>query len=356
MKTKKRKTKIMSDTTDLLLPISSSLPSGKNVRYDDIYNQIRLKRTKAIEDKDDALWRNILELTEDVLINTSKDLHIACWWVEAKTHISGMNGLHIGLTLIKELSEKFWDTLFPLDPKDPDVRLSSYEWINEKLVDTVLYISILTPTIKGEAPICLHNYIDAIELQKNLSKSGNRKKEILDHALNDGKQTVDSIRKSQIIADISFSLSVLTKTTACIKILEDLESFLDSKHPKEGLSFRNLIKLLEHIRQFTEKTLELAQNHKEAKEQSASEEHIEATPTLSLEETIHDQVKNLSIEECHIFLNHLEKRITFIDPKSTAPYLIRRAAEWGSMSIGALIEDLAAKDVDIKQLARILGI
>lgn len=346
----------MSDTDNLLLPISDSFPSGKNVRYDDIYNQIRLKRTKAIEEKDDTLWRNILELTEDVLIHTSKDLHIACWWLEAKTHTSGINGLLTGLTLIKELSEKFWDTLFPLDPKDPDVRLSAYEWINEKLVDTVLYVNILTPSIKGEPLICLHNYIDAAELQKNLAKSGNRKKEILEHALRDGKHTLDSIRKSQIIADIGFSLSVLTKTTSCIKLLEDLESFLDGKYPKEGISFRNLIKLLEHVRQFTEKTLELAQNHKEAKEQPVSEEVVEETPTLSLEETIQEQVKNLSIEECHIFLNYIEKRITFIDPKSTAPYLIRRAAEWGNMSIGALIKDLAAKEVDIKQLARILGI
>lgn len=346
----------MSDTAYLLLPISATLPSGKNVRYDDIYNKIRIKRSKAIEEKDDSVWRNILELTEDVLVNTSKDLHIACWWVEAKTHISGINGLHIGLTLIKELSEKFWDTLFPLDQNDPDVRLSSYEWINEKLTDTVLYVSILTSSIKGEPPICLHNYIDAIELQKNLSKSGSRKKEILEHALNDGKHTTDSIKKSQTIADISFSLNVLTTTTACIKLLEGLELFLDEKHPKEGLSFRNLIKLLDHIRQFTAKTLELAQNHKEAKEQPIIEEHQEETPVLSLEESIQEQVKNLSIEECHIFLQHLEKRISFIDPKSTAPYLIRRAAEWGNMSIGALIEDLAAKDVDIKQLARILGI
>ena len=67
-----------------------------------------------------AGWKPVAELADKVTTYESKDLQIVSWWIEALLRIHGFAGLRDGFRLARELSEAFWDQLYPL-PDDEGI-------------------------------------------------------------------------------------------------------------------------------------------------------------------------------------------------------------------------------------------
>ena len=45
--------------------------------------------------------------------NQSKDLQLAVWLLDVQTHANGFAGAAIGVRLVRELMERYWDNLYP---------------------------------------------------------------------------------------------------------------------------------------------------------------------------------------------------------------------------------------------------
>jgi type VI secretion system protein ImpA len=82
---------------DILNPIPGENPSGENLRYAPVYDQIKEARR---EDEDisqgdwqtevkKADWVVVVKLAGEVLAKKSKDLQIAAWLTEAQLHREG---------------------------------------------------------------------------------------------------------------------------------------------------------------------------------------------------------------------------------------------------------------------------
>ena len=85
---------------DLLNPISADNPTGKNLRYDPLYDKIKEARR---EDKDIpqgdwqierklADWPLTIKLTSDALATQTKDLQLAVWLTQALLRREGVHG------------------------------------------------------------------------------------------------------------------------------------------------------------------------------------------------------------------------------------------------------------------------
>src|SRR4029077_10366410 len=103
----------------LLNPIPGDNPSGKNLRYDPLYDKIREARREeeALPQGDwsygikKADYPLAIKLATEALSTKSKDLQIAVWLTEAVLFRDHIAGLRESLDLLKGLLETFWDTL-----------------------------------------------------------------------------------------------------------------------------------------------------------------------------------------------------------------------------------------------------
>lgn len=126
----------MVDLQPLLEAVSAELPSGESLEYDAAYLEI----AKAIQGKpEDPItgekaqppnWRDIDKSARE-LLNRSKDIQVAIYLARALIHLEGINGFRDGVILIRDLLEKYWDTIHPqLDPEDafdPTARVNILE-------------------------------------------------------------------------------------------------------------------------------------------------------------------------------------------------------------------------------------
>src|SRR5690349_11612947 len=139
-------------TDDLLAPIPGDHPAGTDLRWTAEWDRIKEARRphddldsgKWIKkDRKIADWRTVEELASTLLRDRSKDLQLALWLTEAGMKLHGFTGLRDGLRLTRELMVRYWDSgLFPPMEDGPEDRAGPFEWLNNKLVDSIIAIPI----------------------------------------------------------------------------------------------------------------------------------------------------------------------------------------------------------------------
>jgi type VI secretion system protein ImpA len=118
------------DLAALLEPIPGDVPQGVDIREDfssqSPYNRLRDARSDARDaekmlDNGDPnagdpapLWRSVRDIGLKALKETTKDLEVAAWVTEAYVRTHGLAGLYAGASLIRGLTDQYWDGLFPL--------------------------------------------------------------------------------------------------------------------------------------------------------------------------------------------------------------------------------------------------
>jgi type VI secretion system protein ImpA len=127
---------------ELLQPIPGENPSGADLRYEPIYNEIKEARRQDDEAPQGqwervrklAEWPLVIRLSSSAIAQKSKDLQLAAWLTEALLKQEGYGGLRSGLDLIGGLIEKFWDTLYPeIEDGDVEMRAAPLSWVGLKL-------------------------------------------------------------------------------------------------------------------------------------------------------------------------------------------------------------------------------
>ena len=144
------------DVDALLRPISDERPSGEELRYTQIYDDI--KEARRADDPLDmgdwqrdlktSDWNRVVALALDALETKSKDLQIAVWLTEALAMATGFGGLDKGLRVITGLLESFWETLYPeIEDGDLEYRIAPLEFLNGKVSQTASQIPLTQPGV-----------------------------------------------------------------------------------------------------------------------------------------------------------------------------------------------------------------
>ncbi|MGB7801759.1 type VI secretion system protein TssA [Buttiauxella sp.] len=106
----------------LLAPVDNDQPAGRNVEYDQIYNDIR----EARESDPDYLpqgewatplrkadWSKVVRLSTRVLQKESKDLQVACWLAEGLSQQQGISGILDGIGFLTPFMQTYWQNGWP---------------------------------------------------------------------------------------------------------------------------------------------------------------------------------------------------------------------------------------------------
>lgn len=114
-----------------LKPISAARPVGEDISYDDDFQFIReeVNKLSGIDAE------RITSLAEKLLIQSSKDIRVATFYIWARLQQDGEAGLAQGLTLLAALLERYGDDIHPLRERP---RKAALEWLaGSKVLDTL---------------------------------------------------------------------------------------------------------------------------------------------------------------------------------------------------------------------------
>lgn len=147
-------TELKIDIEPFLVPISSDNPSGENLYYTEVYDQIKeAKRSDDLLEKGEwatelkaSDWRQVIEICSEAIQERTKDLQIVVWLTEALLQQHGFSGLALGLRLLTRLTSEFWETLYPkIEDGDLDFRAGPFTYLNEKIPNTLYKVQICDP-------------------------------------------------------------------------------------------------------------------------------------------------------------------------------------------------------------------
>lgn len=123
-----------------LSPISVDLPAGEDPGYDDDFQQMR-EEVNKISGADTTL---ACTLAEKLLVSSCKDVRIATYYIWARLHMDGENGLADGLALLAGLLQRFGEQLHP---QRSNSRKLAMEWLSgSRVLDSLSLYPEVTKT------------------------------------------------------------------------------------------------------------------------------------------------------------------------------------------------------------------
>jgi type VI secretion system protein ImpA len=242
------------DVEALLRPISAAEPSGADLRYQPITDQIKEARREE-DDLNQGVWKHdvktadyaqVIKLANEALAKRSKDLQIAAWLSEALLRREGFGGLRQGLDLIRRLLEDYWDTVYPQIDEDGDLELRAtpLRWIGSQLDRTV-----------RSAPITQagHSWFEYRETRtipsEQEAKSDSAKMQKRNEAINGGALSPEEFEKGFEATPVAFSQLVYDNLTGLGQFLDEFGAFCDEKFGEAAPNFGPLRGGVEEVQQ-----------------------------------------------------------------------------------------------------------
>ena len=236
---------------NLLNPIPGENPSGEDLRYAPIYDQIKEARREEeeiaqgdwVHDVKKADYPLVVKLATEVIATQSKDLQIAAWLTDALIRTEGFAGLKQGLQLLYDLTTTFWDTVYPqLEDGDAELRASPLQWVGT---------SIGFPLRSVALDRAGHGWVDYTESRKIPTEEQadtDEKVTARRKALSDGKLAPEVFDKSfgeTPKADYKAAEAALDESA---KIVETFDSLCRDKFGDAAPGFTDLKRTLQEVR------------------------------------------------------------------------------------------------------------
>ena len=189
------------------------------------------------------------------ILASSKDLQLALWLTEAGMKLHGFPGLRDGLRLTRELMVRYWnDGLFPPMEDGPEDRAGPFEWLNNKLVDSVVKIPI-TAREDGHEDLSL---LDLQDARHTGSEEGckdsdgeidSAKRKAYDAAIATGHVSLEAFERAVAASKRAGCEAVYENVQAAWDEFKALERVIDEKFGDLAPNMSDLRTALSEIRQ-----------------------------------------------------------------------------------------------------------
>ena len=353
------------DIEALLAPIPGGNPSGVSLRYAGTYDAIEQARREddnlpagdwKRQVKKVANWRQVAELSRAALSTKSKDLQIAAWLAEALARQHGFAGVRDGFRLLRELQERFWDTLYPL-PEDGDleVRAGALVGLNSKLWAAIVEIPI-TQEADGVEAYSLSRYLEARETD---SKNAKAKQEAIAEGKITGVQFDQAVASSLRI----FYEPLSEDLNQSFLEFEKLVAVVDGKFGPTGPALMKIKDLLEDCRSLVES---IVKKKRETEPDPVSVAQGNGTVGAAPQAAAAAQAPAraptgdvLEPQDRADALRRLEAIAKFFlrtEPQSPVALLVQRAVRWGQMPLEEWLTDVIRDAGVLAHIRETLGI
>jgi type VI secretion system protein ImpA len=324
----------------LLTPIPGENPSGKNLRYDPVYDKIREARreeealqqgdwTYAIKKADYPL---VIKTATEVLSTKSKDLQIAAWLTEALLFREHVSGLREGLDLLKGFLNAFWDTMYPeIEDDDLEIRAAPLAWVGSKL-DTAVRRLPLTKT-----KLDLFKYLESRRVGYEADCEGNEVKMAARNvAIEEKKCTAEEFDEGVRTTGDAYYEKLAGNLVTTLESLQALEALSDEKFGRDAPNFANLRTALEEVQDMVKQYYKPAVAEPEAPAEEPAEQVQEVSDAPTTAGAPAGKKRTLASEPAD--RDDAIQRVSTVagflrreSPQDPVPYLLLRAVRWGEL-------------------------
>ncbi|QOY87618.1 type VI secretion system protein TssA [Paludibaculum fermentans] len=236
---------------DILSPIAGDNPSGQDIRYTPLFEQIKEARREE-EALSQGVWQRVLKtadwplvirLISEALAKKSKDLQLAVWLAEALVRRDGFTGLQEGVNLCNSLLAEFWDSLYPeLEDGDPELRSVPLAWLASKL-DTPLRQVPLTPH-----GISALQFAESLQVPSEEEAGGSSSKaDARREAVNEGKTTPEAVDEALRATQSAFFGQNIAVLEAARESVDQLNLIADERFGEYSPGFSDLKECLDQL-------------------------------------------------------------------------------------------------------------
>ncbi len=357
--------KSVIDLEALLAPIPGENPSGVEVRY------TRYDEIKKAREEDDNLskgdweqkgpkkvadWKKVISIATKALTSETKDLQVAAWLLEGLIKEEGFAGLRDGLTLIKELHVRFWDTVFPIieeegGEKDFSFRAGPLEWLNE---DKNLPFGIrgipLVRSPEGEG----YSLADWKEAQW-IENEGRKDPKIKTEAIAEKKITVEQFNQAVQSTPLPHCLAILLQIQQSYEGYTQLQQVLLEKFGESNddrPSIDNIRKVLEESQMVVEDIVKGKGGATVDIPGGPAGEKAAGTPQRGTGGGIHPHDRLDALARLAAVAEFFQQT----EPHSPIGPLVKRAAKWGEIPLKDWLEEVIPNKEAVGKVLETLGL
>ena len=345
------------DIQELLQPIPGANPAGEPLRYQGTYDRIADARREDDPTLSQGIYKSSLKRADwasveticiDALTKRTKDLQIASWLLEAWLHVYGFTGVTNGLRLLAGLCEEFWDQVYPsLEVDEIEGRVAPIEWVEQKLT---LKLKQLPLTLPGEISDESYSYIDW-ESACHFENLAMKDPRALQEALAKINPTVATFRAAIAETDSVFYVELVEELGQAIDACVAVEQVLEQKCGKDAPSLRQFKEALGAIQQLVSQDLQQRPDEIE----TFDEEDVVPAAAGDLDVELWSSGGPIrSRAEAYRRLSEAADYLLRTEPHSPTPYLVKRAVEWGSMSLPELLQQIVRNEGEMNEIDRLL--
>lgn len=364
------------DLEALLAPIPGDNPSGEELRYSGIYDEIREAR-RAEDSLEQGDWKRDPKMSEwdeverlglDALTTRSKDLQIGAWLAEAIVRRHGFAALRDCLKLMRGLHEQFWETLYPeVEDDDLEGRANTLSFLDRQLADALRQVAI-TNASGGLINCSFLQSEDSkqFEVPENYesldSDTIERVNELKARAHKENRVTSEDWRKAKAATRRAFYEETFALLGECWAEFQALDRVVDEKFGRQTPGLGELKKSLDTVRSFVEK---IVKEKRILEPDPAGEAEATAADATGEQGGGGDSVGGGSratsgpVRSRQEALRRLREVADFFrqtEPHSPVSYLVQRAAKWGDMPLEMWLTEVIKDNNVLSNLRETLGI
>ncbi len=360
------------DLEAIFQPISEENPSGENMRYSGLYDEIsEARRADLVVAQGDwqtdlkiADFRKVVELAVPALTSQTKDLQIAGYLTEALVKQYQFVGLRDSLKLMSGLQEHFWETLFPeIDEGDMEGRANA-----------VAFMDTQTSYAIKEAKITQGNSYNLLDWEDSKRFVFPDNIEILDsadqqkyaalraQAEKEGRVTEEMWKKAIASSRRAFYEDLTLLIAECWAEYKEINRIIEERFDARQMpGMSNLKKALETVETQVNILLTLKREEEpDEEDEFPQDEQAEgggegavvggtsggAPGTSGAIQGRADALKRLG---------QLADYFRKAEPHSPISYLVNRAIKWGNMPLETWLQDVIKDESVLSELRQTLG-
>ncbi|HYD59125.1 MAG TPA: type VI secretion system protein TssA [Noviherbaspirillum sp.] len=348
----------------LMAPIPGDHPGGEDISFSTQLDEIRearrqddlsLAQGEWETELKTAQWPQVRRLCEELLINKSKDLQIACWYAEALCNIDGFRGLAFGLQVWEVLLTDFWEFLYPDLLEDGlDERAGKIEWLNKQLPMAVRNIPL---TSKATGAYSWLKW----DQSRGVDNLGLKDPAAREKAIADGKLTGEAFDKAAIATGLSYYENLLGDIREAATRLAAIEKHVDERFGDDSPGLKELRKAVADCDDVVVKIIgrlggsttlaDAGQAAQPTRSDTAHHSIVAAVPAGTEASgpirTRADAVRALRQVSQYFKQN---------EPHSPVALLAERAAKWAEMPLERWLASVIKDDSTLNQLRELLDI
>lgn len=358
------------DIEGLTAPISEGSPAGVDLRADsspnslyylikDARNRARADERKLEEDPGSDVrpdWKPVLEQATKALKETTKDLEVAAYLVEALVRSKSLAGLRDGFILIRTLCEKFWDAgLFPMPDEDGiETRVFPLTGLNGAGATGTLIFPIERVQItasSGTGRFAYFQYRDARNVAALPPDQQERKYE-------QGSISVETFERAVAETSAEFYQTLLDDIQACSAEFYKLTELLDEKCGSQSPPTTNIRNVIQEVQEAIERIAKdkiPVSGADTTAEGGAEDAGSDAAPAAAAGPSITVGAIR-SREDALRTLSLAAEYFRRTEPHTPISFALDQVVRWGRMPLPALLSELIPDAAARDQLFRMVGI